>query len=1048
MTDTPRFLTVLPSDQLQPTESADDLALVGTLPDGAVRRTTHGALKEDVLTAAPDEITLTQPGTGAVPRKLRDKLDQIVYVEDFGAVGNGTTDDAAAINLAIYAVWLAGGGIVRLRAKRYCCRATIAVLSDVHLIGEGVGLWLPASSAKKTYGGTTLLFRGTGTRDKTAFGVTDMRRSGGVVANASGVYPGFDDEYSLTSFTNNDANATTGAAATLRQFSVALMRPFAAQGGGLKGLRIQLAYDGSTPDGLSGYNEALLGLGDSWDVGLYLDFSGWGHYEDIQVVGYWRIAGGLVRSCSNNELLPNGGSGVENNVITGSVFTGQVGLSIRGSDVWRVTAVGTNWIEVPWADNHPFDPATMKNIVRTDNKSLGFTFTGTQKNGDFLRLTGVTTNPVTAGLVAGDRLRASAFTNGCSGFTVRDCKVAGLDHASGNRSSAPALATRSRPSAAIEISGAALRGPTFPNTKVLGRDDVLVHLHDCHTVTFDPSSFESFSSTDGGSGAARFIASNAPSRNTRVAYPAGETYRLNINALQFGCDLRPRYPQGSSRFSGAGETGLFDPSTNKVAREMWSDEIHRGTLLSPPIGGRVGFTDSDGVLKVTYDDDTGGTFINGDTEVEVKVNGDVRAAFNTADAYIAGAFVYIQNEDRTANIARFGETDIRVTVPIRPSADGGEDLGTETGQWANIRFLAQLIQGGEQRFDSNGVLRVGQFDLSASLPPALDGRFSYARDLAGGEGPIAAVDGVWRPVGVRERVVEFLANGSFTPLPGETSFRVQAFGPGGPGAGGAKTAPGAPSSGGAAGGAGLIVERTLTLADIGTGLTVTIGNRGLGGEGATLSGTAGANGTRGTATTVVRTSDSATLLAAHAGGAGAGGQPGANSGGGANAAPFGSGNNGAGSTAGSAGTGGVAGGSGTAGSNASIPSTGGSGAGGLNGGTGPNGGGGVEGPGGGGAGGGISAANSGFDGGNGGRTQTTTGPTGATAGAAGTNGTAGVAAPGTGGSGGAGNPAADGGRGGDGGFPGGGGGGGGSSQGGNGGRGGDGGAGFVRIIAR
>lgn len=46
-------------------------------------------------------IGFTQAGTGAVARTLQGKNRDIISVKDFGAVGDGTTNDAAAINLAL-----------------------------------------------------------------------------------------------------------------------------------------------------------------------------------------------------------------------------------------------------------------------------------------------------------------------------------------------------------------------------------------------------------------------------------------------------------------------------------------------------------------------------------------------------------------------------------------------------------------------------------------------------------------------------------------------------------------------------------------------------------------------------------------------------------------------------------------------------------------------------------------------------------------------------------------------------------------------------------
>ena len=64
-------------------------------------------------------VTYTPAGTGAVERTVQSVLRDTVSVTDFGAVGDGVTDDTAAIQAAIDAVETAGGGEVVLPPGTY-----------------------------------------------------------------------------------------------------------------------------------------------------------------------------------------------------------------------------------------------------------------------------------------------------------------------------------------------------------------------------------------------------------------------------------------------------------------------------------------------------------------------------------------------------------------------------------------------------------------------------------------------------------------------------------------------------------------------------------------------------------------------------------------------------------------------------------------------------------------------------------------------------------------------------------------------------------------
>ena len=75
--------------------------------------------------------------TGAVARTVNTKLQENLSVKDFGAVGNGVTNDTTAVQAAINAVVSAGGGSVYFPAGTYLCNVTVNSVYPVTLYGDG-----------------------------------------------------------------------------------------------------------------------------------------------------------------------------------------------------------------------------------------------------------------------------------------------------------------------------------------------------------------------------------------------------------------------------------------------------------------------------------------------------------------------------------------------------------------------------------------------------------------------------------------------------------------------------------------------------------------------------------------------------------------------------------------------------------------------------------------------------------------------------------------------------------------------------------------------
>lgn len=129
-----------------------DALNVGTPSDGTVT----DAKVSNSAAISSAKLAFTQTGTGAVARTVDSKLKETVSVKDFGAVGNGVADDTAAIQAAIDAVGIAGGGIVWLPPGTYKVSATLVVNRNfVSIVGSG--MWDTTLTRNTDYGDTLLL---------------------------------------------------------------------------------------------------------------------------------------------------------------------------------------------------------------------------------------------------------------------------------------------------------------------------------------------------------------------------------------------------------------------------------------------------------------------------------------------------------------------------------------------------------------------------------------------------------------------------------------------------------------------------------------------------------------------------------------------------------------------------------------------------------------------------------------------------------------------------------------------------------------------------
>lgn len=97
-----------------------------------------GATVQTSVNSLGPGIGYTPAGAGAVARTVQAKLRESVSVKDFGAVGDDTTDDTAAIQAAINSISLINGGSVYFPAGRYKVTSQLNITTDnLTLHGDG-----------------------------------------------------------------------------------------------------------------------------------------------------------------------------------------------------------------------------------------------------------------------------------------------------------------------------------------------------------------------------------------------------------------------------------------------------------------------------------------------------------------------------------------------------------------------------------------------------------------------------------------------------------------------------------------------------------------------------------------------------------------------------------------------------------------------------------------------------------------------------------------------------------------------------------------------
>ncbi|MBD9641911.1 tail fiber domain-containing protein [Ensifer sp. ENS07] len=635
----------------------------------------------------------------------------VVDVFAFGARGDGLSDDTNAIKNALDFARLTRKNVL-WGTGRFILTDTIVFPAGIEQIGSGGGVWVAWSSIiKKRPAPTELVFTGVGPRAHTLPFVTDMRTSGGVIENLSATSGG-DRYYKLTSFMRDDG--------TPRRFSCAVKVERSGGGVRVRGLRIVLSHPGEGERyGINGYNNSEYdGLGSDWDVGFWNE-SGQGLIaEDLHVVGYWRLYGGLQTTVINNdrEVSGDGKTGSEFSRYLYCNFQGAVGFGIRGGDSYRVTEVGKNFVSVEDATNLPFREFSSGRvrIGKSETRSSVFNYKSTSVYQGNCRLYLV--EPVDT-IELGDVLTVNIYGFGISNTVLQDCEVSGFSHATGKRATQLALSLQ-KPSAALEVSGAFVRGLTLRGTKLIGHEDVLFHFHNVSDITMDSQTVvESKPDSVTGKPGGRCIATSLVALAARVANPAGQTRGLRMDFItsqtNHNIDLRPltKLP-APSRFGAVGDAGLFEPHSMR-----WTDQIlpvdRLNSVVQARPGGALLLCDADGrpSIKIPHDGSPM-TLRGGDSAVNVasgvigpSIDNDMScgsAEFRWQQLFAATGTIYTSDDREKQQIASIDTRILDAWGDVEFVQFKFNEAVERKGDSARVHFglAAQMV---ERVFRSHGI---------------------------------------------------------------------------------------------------------------------------------------------------------------------------------------------------------------------------------------------------------------------------------------------------------------------------------------------------------
>lgn len=153
VTDLTTDLAARPTSATLAASGGEDLIGADDGASGSLWTTLGGFVTYLLSSAGSAVVGFIQAGTGAVARALQAKLREVVSVKDFGAVGDGVTDDTTEIQAALDALDAAGGGRLVFPLGTYLISSTLTPYDGVNWRGEGATIKLANSAnTRMVYG--------------------------------------------------------------------------------------------------------------------------------------------------------------------------------------------------------------------------------------------------------------------------------------------------------------------------------------------------------------------------------------------------------------------------------------------------------------------------------------------------------------------------------------------------------------------------------------------------------------------------------------------------------------------------------------------------------------------------------------------------------------------------------------------------------------------------------------------------------------------------------------------------------------------------------